>query len=45
MEQDEQRFAVRLRGLPWSASDNEILEFLECSIVGNESGIKRFGIL
>ena len=41
----EERFVVRLRGLPWSASDAEIIEFVDCKVIGDENGIKRLGEL
>jgi len=39
--EDTDRYVVRLRGLPWSCSDNEIIEFLGVRIVGGADGIKR----
>ena len=42
MDRNESRFAIRLRGLPWSASDTEILQFLDCNVVGGEHGIRRY---
>ena len=40
-EPGSERFIVRLRGLPWSATEGEIAEFLNVNIVGGENGIKR----
>ena len=37
----DERYVVRLRGLPWSATEQEISEFLNVNIVGGENGIKR----
>ena len=37
----EERFVVRLRGLPWSTPDAEIIEFVDCKVIGDENGIKR----
>ena len=38
---ESERFAIRLRGLPWSATDSEIIDFIQCPVVNGEDGIKR----
>jgi len=35
------RCVVRLRGLPWSATDADIVRFLGVDVVEGEDGIKR----
>ena len=37
----EERFVVCLRDLPWSTPDAEIIEFVDCKVIGDENGIKR----
>ena len=41
---DEDRYFIKARGLPWSATSAEVLQFFsDCSIVGGEDGVK-FGL-
>ena len=41
----DERFVIRLRGLPWSASDSEIIDFVDCKVIGDEEGVKRLVII
>uniref|UniRef100_H2ZLI6 RRM domain-containing protein n=1 Tax=Ciona savignyi TaxID=51511 RepID=H2ZLI6_CIOSA len=37
----DNRYVVRLRGLPWAATDHEITQFLNVEIANGEEGIRR----